>query len=198
MISQAVSDAEKNRWNNKDARMLLALLAAKVAIRDYEARQLSPSPEQDVLWHQLLERPKLYDAVCKRIGATEIIDHNPDGANDDDAVKEKRREAAKRVIEQLHVEHFCHETARPQQAGDQQGRMKLYVMTLTGETITTFMWPNNTVEDFKLRIQDQEGFPLDQQRLIFAGKELEDRRTLDSYGIQDSSTFHLVLRLRGC
>jgi hypothetical protein len=75
--------------------------------------------------------------------------------------------------------------------------ISIQVMIITGKNIPLYVLPYFTIKELKLVIEEEGGFPADQQRLIYAGRQLEDERTLSDYKIKHDSTLHLVPRLRG-
>lgn len=89
---------------------------------------------------------------------------------------------------------FSH-TASLNAALSMRGGMQLFVKTLTGKTVSIEIEEGESIEDVKAKIAEKEGIPVEQQRLIFGGQQLQDAKTIDDYDIGDDSTLHLVLRL---
>ena len=81
--------------------------------------------------------------------------------------------------------------------GVARGGMQLFVKTLSGKTISVECEESDKIEDVKAKIEEKEGVPVDQQRLIFAGKQLDGQKTLQEVGIDEGASLSMVLRLRG-
>eukprot|EP00633_Aureoumbra_lagunensis_P010378 CAMPEP_0197326114 /NCGR_PEP_ID=MMETSP0892-20130614/1348_1 /TAXON_ID=44058 ORGANISM="Aureoumbra lagunensis, Strain CCMP1510" /NCGR_SAMPLE_ID=MMETSP0892 /ASSEMBLY_ACC=CAM_ASM_000538 /LENGTH=109 /DNA_ID=CAMNT_0042819975 /DNA_START=118 /DNA_END=447 /DNA_ORIENTATION=+ len=78
-----------------------------------------------------------------------------------------------------------------------RGGQQLFVKTLSGKTISVEVEEGDKIEDVKAKIEEKEGIPPEQQRLIFGGKQLDAHKTLQEYDIQDGASISMVLRLRG-
>lgn len=77
------------------------------------------------------------------------------------------------------------------------GSLQVHVKTFAGKTITVEVEPDESIESLKNKLQSKEGIPINQQRILFGGKQLDSKKTISDYDIQNESTMHMVLRLRG-
>jgi len=194
--------------------MYLEYMTIKARWMDYRSEmKFSTSPEVDELWHTHLLNTESYHELMELIREinpmVKFIHHSEKNAEDPDDVKEARRKAAVDAYRETFGKE-CQWFEEEQSATDSDADTSdddfgelwdyilVHVKTLTGKTITIRVNRNRTVLFLKRLFQDKEGIPVDQQRLIFAGRQLEDGRTLKDQNIQRDSTLDFVQRLRGC
>jgi len=171
----------------------LKFLSLKAGACDFFAGLLSPPPEIDVIWHAHLLDTLSYQEVCQAIVPNHFIHHNPDGENDNEARSERRRRAvqhyeavfgraphywkvggAKRQNTTTLLSPSKRQATFPARSSDLAAHaiMSIFVKTLTGKTITLQVKGVTTIGQIRKMIEEKEGVPASQQRLIFAGKEL--------------------------
>ncbi len=173
---------------------------------------LSPTDDMDAVWHAHILDTESYVSTCELlVGSGNYVHHNPE-APQDLSVKTARRELLKRLWHQVWDEppelgwgpdpSACEEYAKRLTGRKRRrvsdGAFQVFVKDLAGKTFTFLADSHTEVEDFKIMINDRLAIPLAPMRIIHAGRQLEDGKTLRDYGTQKESTFHVVLRMAGC
>jgi hypothetical protein len=163
---------------------------------DIDQLQLSPSPRVDAVWHAHLLLPQNYFHVCGVfLGFGKVFEHSVLTADQKDQRERYGKTLA--LYEQLWSkpnEQVWPSLEQPRSTGS----LDLFVRSTTGKTYTVNLPRDSSVADLFRRFHEKSGIPIDQIRLLFAGRELKPERTLEAYNLQRESTVHLVLPMRGC
>jgi hypothetical protein len=190
----------------------------KVFLRDTDAVKISPTPLMDAMWHAAILDTVFYAGLQVKLGM--MIHHRPSGAHPEEAEARK-----KRLINLGNVYSVRYDSepfglakevpapaavpavpavpaapARPRTAAPAVPHtlINIAVLTMTGRILHLRVYNSLRIEILKAIITDLVGVPVDQQRLIFSGRQLDDNRRLVEYNIGEGSQLHMILRLSGC
>jgi hypothetical protein len=155
----------------------------------------------DELWHATILDTKLYADLQEALGL--VLHHRPSGASDQESEHRERRLT---VMKSIYRANFSTDplgraplqTSRPQPGPRRLNTIAIFVITMTGKKHTLTLGMQAITEDVKSAIRSIDGIQVRDQRLAYAGKQLDDGRTLECYGIGNESTLHLSTRLVGC
>jgi hypothetical protein len=188
----------------------------KLHMRDYEGKVLSPTPLMDAVWHTAILNTRVYVDMMALLENHDGEWMHHETLNDTAENKQKRQARVAMTVAMYKVMFETDPWTAPVEAQPspavvvaapaapknkkrkKDSEITLYVRELNGKNLTLTCDVNDSVEELKSKIQKARGIPIDQQRIIWTGKQVEDGRTLLDYNIGDESTVHLVLRLGGC
>ncbi|KAF8853886.1 ubiquitin-domain-containing protein [Acephala macrosclerotiorum] len=182
---------------------LRRLLVIKAFAVDEKATKISPTHLMDELWHAAILDTQLYADLQDALGL--VLHHRPSGASEQESGHREKRLAMMKAIYRasfstnpLEYGRAAPQASRPQLAGHLRNPISIFVVSLSGMKISMTVDKQATIDTIKSVYENLEGVPADQQRLIFAGRQLEDEKTLEHYRIGNEATVHLVTRLIGC